>query len=160
MTLTVHDALRQKSEQEVTTVLTHLRRLLRIKNQLRSPLLWLPTETILRILLIVMDDWDTWFFHPWRSIYFTCHRIRKIMRGATELWWKADLRCARIAHVTLMRSKGDPQVFTSDLRFTSGRKLADAEKVLNHWRDKQVFGGSRLHTLEFFRPLSCFDHFS
>ena len=160
MTLAVHDAIRQKSEQDVTNALTHLRRLLRIENQLRSPLLRLPTETILRVLSFVMDDWDSRFSYPWKSVYFTCHRIRKIMHGATELWWKADFRRARIAHITLMRSKGNPQVLTFDRLIMTDEQLAEAEKVLNHWRDEQVFGGSRLHTLEFLGSLSHFNCFS
>ena len=160
MTLTVHDVQRQKAEQEVATVLTHLSGLLRIKNQLCSPLLRLPNETILRILSLVMSDWDYWIFYPWESIYSTCHRIRRIMRGATELWWRADLRHARVAHFTLMRSKGGLQVLASDLRNIPGEWVADAEMVLDHWRDKQVVVGSRLHTLEFFGSLSRFGHFS
>ena len=140
-------------------MLTHQRRLLRVENQLRSPLLRLPTETIIRILSFVMGNWGDRFY-PWRSIYFTCHRICEIMRGATELWWKADLTRARIAHFTLIRSKGAPQVFTFDFRMMTHEQMVETEMMLNHWRDEQLFGGSRLHTLEFIGPPSRFNHFS
>ena len=154
-------ALRQKMEWEVVATLVHMRRLLRVRNQLRSPLLRLPTETILRILSFLMVDLDTYLdIYVWRSIYTTCHRTREIMRGATELWWKVNFARGRTAHFTLMRSKWNPRVIIFDLRLAFDRTLATAEKVIDYWRDKQGFRGNWLHTLEFSGSPSNFDHFS
>jgi len=161
MTPSVDDVLSRKTEREVMAELTHLRKLFRVRNRLRSPLLQLPTETILRILSFIMVNLDSYFYTDgWRSIYRTCHRIHEIMRSATELWWRVDCVRTRTAHFILMRSKGNPRVLVSDLRSVSDGRIAATEKILDHWRDKQGFRGHRLHTLEFFGSPSSFGHFS
>ena len=145
-------------EREVTAVLVHLKKLLRVRNQLCSPLLQLPTETIVRILSFVMTVLD---FHlytdAWKPIYGTCHRIHEIMRGATELWWWVDYAQPWMAHFLLVRSKGNPQVITSDLRFME--MPYTTVRILDHWRE-QGFRGHSLHTFEFLGPRSSFGHFS
>lgn len=161
MTSSIGDVLMQKTEQEVVAALVHLRKLLRVRNRLRSPLLQLPTETIIRILSFVMAELDTYFYADvWSSIYSTCHRVHEIMCSATELWWKVDYTRARTAHLVLMRSKGNPRVIVSDLRSAHDVKLAVIEELLDHWRDRQGFRGHQLHTLEFFGSSSSFNHFS
>ena len=155
------DVLSRKTEREVIAELTHLRKLLRVRNRLRSPLLRLPTETILRILSFIMVDLGSYLrADVWRSIHGTCHRIREIMCGATELWWKVDCAHARAAHIIFIRSNLDPRVIVSDLRFVSDGKIAATEKILDHWREKRGFRGHWLHTLEFFGSPSNFNHFS
>ena len=158
MAASVHDALSRKTGKEVAAVLAHKKKLLRIRNQLCSPLLRLSTEIIIHILSFIMAELDT-FMHPlvWMSIYGACHRIHKIMRHAAELWWKVD--CARIkaAYFILLRSGGDPQVVLSDFR--SGRRLG-IERILEYWRDNVGFKGHRLRALKFYGSPSTFHHFS
>jgi hypothetical protein len=161
MTPSVDDLLSPGTEREVMAGLTHLRKLLRVRNQLRSPLLQLPTETIVRILSFIMAGLDSYFHADvWWSIYGTCHRIHGIMCSATELWWKVHCARARAAHFILTRSRGNPRVIVSDLRSVCDGRIVAAEKILSHWRDKRGFKGHRLHTLEYFGPPSSFDHFS
>ena len=82
MTPSVDDTILQKTGEEVAAVLVHLKKLLRLRNLLRSPLLRLPTETIVRILSFIMADLGSYFYSPvWTSIYSTCHRIHRIMCG-------------------------------------------------------------------------------
>ena len=153
----VDDEALQKTGGEVAAVLVHLTRLLRLRNQLCSPLLRLPTETIIRILSFIMAGLDSYFYSPvWTSIYSTCHVIHEIMRSATELWWRVDCTRARVAHFTFVRSRGNPQVIVSGSRSDGLR----GDKILDNWRDKQEFRGHRLHTLEFYGSPSRFTHFS
>ena len=161
MTRSTDNELSQKTEREVTAALSHLRKLLRIRNRLRSPLLKLPTETIIRILSLIMAGLDSYFYTGfWWSIYGTCHRIHDIMCSATELWWRVDWAQPRTAHFILARSKGNPRVIVSDLCSVFDEKLVATERILDLWRDKRGFRGHRLHDLEFFGSPSSFDHFS
>ena len=161
MTHSIDDELSRKIEREVTTTLAHLRMLLRVRNRLRSPLLQLPTETIIRVLSFVMVNLDSYFpVYAWKSIYGTCHRIHQIMRSATELWWWVNWERLRAAHFVLVRSKGSPRVIISDLRLVFDETLVAIEKVLDHWREKREFRGHRLHNLEFLGTPSSFSHFS
>ena len=68
-----------ETENEVAAVLIHLKKLLRLKNWLRSPFLRLPTEIIIHILSYVMEDAE--HSSVWWSVFSTCH----IMCVATEL---------------------------------------------------------------------------
>jgi len=161
MTHSIDDELSRTTEREVTAVLIHLKKLLRIRNRLRSPLLQLPTETIIRVLSFVMAGLDSYFYTTfWKSIYGTCHRIHDIMCGATELWWRVDLTRPRTAHFILMRSKGNPRIIVSYLHSMPEGRLAIAETILDHWRDKQGFRGLHLHTLEFLGLPPSFNHLS
>jgi len=160
MTPSANDALLQETGGSTAAVLVHLRKLLRVRNRLYSPLLRLPTETILRILSLIMAELDSYFYPVWTSIYSTCHRIHKIMCGATELWWKVDCTRDRAAHFAFVRSGGNPRVIVSNFRSTDDRQVARSERILDHWRDGRRFGGKLLHTLEFSGTLSNFAHFS
>jgi len=99
------------AENEVTAVLIHLKKLLRIKNQLCSPLLRLPTETIVRILSYIVEAVE----RPriWQPILSTYHQIHTTMCTAEELWWKVNCMRAKVAMFTFMRSEGNPQVITA-----------------------------------------------
>ena len=154
----IHDALSRKTGKEVAAVLVHKKKLLRIRNQLCSPLLRLSTEIIIHILSFILAGLDT-FMHPfvWMSIYGACHRIHKIMRHAAELWWKVDCAHIRAAYFILLRSGGDPQVVLSDFR--PERRLG-VERILKYWKDKVGFKGHRLHTFEVYGSPSTFHHFS
>jgi len=161
MTLSVDDAFSRGTGREVVAVLFHMRKLLRVRNRLSSPLLRLPTETIVRILSFLMADLDRCYYgRVWSSIYSTCHRIYRIMCSATELWWKVDCTRNRVAHFTFVRSRGCPRVIISDLRFVNDGWLANTERMLDHWKDELEFRGHRLHTLEFSGSPSSLDHFS
>ena len=146
------------AESEVATVLTHLKRLIRIKNRLCSPLLQLPTETIIHILSFIMEAVDQ--FRAWQPIFNTCHHIRKIMLTATKLWWKVDCTWARVAHTVFKRSNGNPQVIIADLQPLWDRRNKFARITLDHWRNKRVLHGHQLHTLELCGDPSDFAHFS
>jgi len=152
------DATLKTAEAEVATVLIHLKRLLRIKNQLCSPLLQLPTETIVHILSYIMEAVE----QPcvWQPIFSTCHDIHRIMCTATELWWKVDCTRSRVARIALARSKGSPRVILADLDPWYHWRNKKARKVLDHWRDKRVLHGYRLHTLELCGNPTDVAHFS
>ena len=127
------DALLHKAGQEFETALVHMKRLLRLRNFLCSPLLRLPTEIIIRILSFVMAGLDSWPCRGiWESIYNTCHYILRIMRSATELWWKVDYESTGPAQYIFARSKGDPQFIFSDLRSMVDERLSPIEMVLDH----------------------------
>ena len=152
------DATSKTVENEVATVLIHLKNLLRIKNQLCSPLLQLPTETIIHILSYIMEAVEQ--SRVWQPIFSTCHRIRRIMRTATELWWKVDCTRSRAALFAFARSKGSPQAILADLNPCYYWQNDEARKVLDHWRDREVLHGHRLHTLELCGDPSDLAHFS
>ena len=162
MAPSVNDAALEQTEERTTAMLVHLRKLLRVRNRLCSPLLRLPTETILRILSFFMAELDSYYiyFPIWGPVCSTCHRIREIMCGATELWWKVDCIRSRSAHVAYMRSGRNPRVIVSNFVSASERQVANSENILDHWRDERKFRGNRLHTLEFTGIPSIFAHFS
>ena len=140
------DAALKPAENEVATVLVHMKKLLRIKNQLCSPLLRLPTEAIIHILSYIMEAVER--SHVWQPIFSTCHHIHRIMRTATELWWNVDCRWTRVAHIVFTRSGGNPRVITANLRPWDDEQNEKIRMVLDYWRDEQLFYGHRLRTLE------------
>ena len=159
MTLSVYDPFSQEAGREVVAVLVHMKKLLRVRNRLSSPLLRLPTETIVRILSFLMDDLDHCYSgHVWSSIHSTCHRIHRIVCSATELWWKVDCKRSEMAHFMFVRSKGCPRVIVADLCQANSGQLGFTEKMLDHWKDE--FRGQRLHTLEFVVFPFTFDYLS
>ena len=148
------DATLEKSENEVATVLIHMKKLLRLKNRLRSPLLRLPTEIVVHILSFIMQNvWDRRF---WRPVFCTCHRIHKIMSSTTELWWKVDCTRPNTAYVALKRSNGNPQVVSAQLN----SEPAGQTDILGYWKGQRVSHGHRLHTLDLYGIPSDFTHFS
>ena len=151
------DATLEKTENEVATVLIHLKKLLRIKNRLRSPLLRLPTETIIHILSYIMENME--YRSVWQPILNTCHHIYSIMRTATELWWKVDCSSDKVARIAFLRSDGNPQAIIADLQPWHWHDER-ARMTLNYWRDRLALRGHRLHTLEFYGVPSDLAHFS
>lgn len=154
------DATSEKADEALTLTLVHLRLLLRIKNRLRSPLLRLPTETIIRILSFINEGCH----YNWRSIFSTCHHIYLIMRTSPEVWWEVNYDCMttslRAAHVSFMRSKGKPRVLAADLDPWDFLLNKDVETFHDYWRVNRAFQASELHTLEFSGNPAAFDHFS
>ena len=136
------EATLKETESEVATVLLHQKKLLRLKNWLRSPLLRLPRETIVHILSYIMEHVEQ--SAVWQPIFSTCHHIHSIMRTAPELWWKINFRSAREAHIAFLRSKGSPQVVIAELAPWN----LDARIVLDCWKDKRMLHGQRLYRLE------------
>lgn len=161
MASSVDDTPLHRVMREVSAALVHKARLLRFRNWLCSPLLRLPTEIIVRILSFIMAELDS-FMHrtPWRPIHLICHRIRRIMCDAAEVWWRVDCACIIPARFIFAWSRGDPRVILSDLRSMEEHRLSPIEKTLDHWKDKQGFRGHRLRTLKFYGSVSSFDHFS
>jgi len=150
----------EETDEALTLTLLHLRLLLRVRNQLHSPLLQLPTETIIRVLSFANGG----HYHDWQSIFSTCHRIYIIMRKATEVWWEVNYNCTtvslRTAHVSFMRSKGNPRVLVADLDPWDVPHSPDVESFHDYWMVNRVFQSSELHTLEFSGDPTTFDHFS
>ena len=141
------DATLKMVENEVATVLIHLKKFLRIRNKLCSLLLRLPTEAIVHILSYIMGAPEQ--PHVWQPIFSTCHQINNIMRTATELWWKVDCTRSRVARIVFLRSRGNPRVLIANLQPCQDvRRNEKARRALEIWRDMQVFHGHRLHTLE------------
>ncbi|KAF9644293.1 hypothetical protein BDM02DRAFT_3122117 [Thelephora ganbajun] len=156
---TVADVIcRKKIETEVATVLVHLKKLLRVRNQYRSPLLRLPTEITIHILSFVMENMGS--SPVWRSIFATCYHIRTIMCNATILWRKVDLSLGRAAEYVLMKSKGNPLEVVA--RFNPGDELGTVQRgsVLLHWKDQWVHQGCRLRALAFYGPPSSLPRLS
>jgi hypothetical protein len=161
MAPSVKDALLRKTKREVVTTLVHMKRLLRVRNRLCSPLLRLPTEIIVRILAYIMAGLLSPFrSRDWMPIYRACHHIHRIMCSATELWWRVDCTNVNEAHFIFVRSNGGPRVILSDLRSMGDVPLLGTERMLDHWRDELGFRGHLLHTLEFYGGPSSFSHFS
>jgi len=142
-----------QSHYEVATVLIHLMELLHLKNRLRSPLLRLPTETVVRILSFVMEDMGP--SRVWRSIFGSCYHIYCIMSTAAGLWWKVDFEWPRAASVAFARSRGSPQAIVAHLESDPAPRV-----VMEHWREQHIFHGHRLHTLELYGIPSDIAHFS
>lgn len=158
MSLSTNDQVLQKTTHELTTVLAHIKKLFRVRNQLCSPLLRLSFEIIVRVLSFIMIE--LYPLRPWTPIYCTCHRIRAIMRSATGLWWKVDCKYGKAADFVFVRSGGGPRAIFSDLRTMHRPRLLQTESLLDNWRDKLEFRGHRLHTLEFYGSPSILSHFS
>ena len=143
------------------SALVHMKKLLRYRNWLCSPLLRLPTEIIVRILSFVMARLDSFLStRPWGSVYLTCHHIHRIMCNTAELWWRVDCAYTKTAHFIFTLSKGDPRVLLSDLRSMEEDRLNAIGEMLDHWRDRQTFQGHRLRTLDFHGSPSSFSNFS
>ena len=153
------DATLKKAENGVAPVLIHLKKLLRIRNRLRSPLLRLPTETIIHIISYIMEDME--YHSVWRSIFNTCHRIHWIVRTAAELWWKVDCTRIRVALVAFTRSEGNPETIIADLnpQDYSGWNYR-TRNALDYWKETQALRGHRPNMLEFCGVPSDTAHFS
>jgi len=148
----------KETEDAVAAVLLHLKKLLRIKNRLCSPLLRLPTETIIHILSYVMGEMEYSFV--WGPIFSTCHHIHNIMLAATELWRKADFSWDKAAKFVMARSKGCPEAIIIDLDPWDAWRNPYGRKAPAYCRNRQRLGGRRLRTLEFFGEPSDMVHFS
>jgi len=153
------DATMKKTENEVATVLIHMKKLLRLKNRLCSPLLRLPTEIVVHILSFIMQNMsDPRVWRPvWRPVFCACHRIHKIMSTATELWWEVNCTQPNTACVAFRRSKGNPQVVIAEL---NSEPRACQQELLEYWRERQVSHGHRLHTLRLYGIPSDIAHIS
>jgi hypothetical protein len=140
------DATLERTENEVAVVLVHLKKLLRLENWLRSPLLRLPTETIAHILSYIMEDAE----HPsiWRPIFNTCYRIHNIMSTTTGLWRKADFTSDRLAQLAFARSQGNLEVIIADLLTRDFLRNECTRDALGFCRDNLVLRGHRFHTLD------------
>jgi len=140
------DATMEGTENEVAGMLVHLKKLRYLKNWLRSPLLRLPTETVVHILSYIMEDAE----HPsvWRPIFSTCYRIHNIMSTTTELWRKADFTSDRLAHLAFARSHGNLEVIIADLLASDDLRDEYTRNALSFCRDNLVLRGHRFHTLD------------
>lgn len=154
------DVTSEKIDDTLAHALVHLKLLLRIKNRLRSPLLQLPTETIIRILSFI----NAGCYYDWRSIFSSCHHIYSIMRKSPEIWWEVNYDCTtgslRAAHISFMRSKGSPRALIADLDPWDFMLSTDVETFHDYWRVNQAFQCNSLHILEFSGNPSTFEHFS
>ena len=161
-TKTVDNAGLEKSDEALALVLSHWRLLLRIRNQLCSSLLRLPTETIVHILTFVNGG----CYPDWQSIFRTCHQIHRIMRKSAEVWQVVNYDCTArsltAAHISFRRSKGTPRALVANFdQWSLYRWGAVAiNKFHERWRAGQVFRGSELHTLEFAGNPATFYSFS
>ena len=142
------DAALEKTEDEVAAALVHMMELLRFKNWLRSPLLRLPIETITHILSYIMEDME--YPHVWRPIFSTCYRIHTIMCTTTELWRKADFFLDRVAHLVFVRSMGNLQEITADLRAWGDWRDEWTQYIVGFCRDNLVLRGDNLHKVELY----------
>ena len=156
------DVILKETEKEVAAVLVHLSKLLRVRNQLCSPFLQLPTETITHILSFVIGDVAP--HSAWLPIFITCYCIHKIMCNATDLWWKVDLShgptFGKEARVALTRSGGSPCAMIAQLTPWDAWETMHREGVLTRWKNQRVRQGRRLHTLEFYGPPSSIPRLS
>jgi len=157
-TKTVGDAMLRETEAEVTAVLVHLKKLLRVRNQYCSPLLRLPIEIITHVLSFVMENMGS--YPAWHEIFATCYRIRRIMYHATSLWWEMNISLGRQAEVVLTRSEGNPRAVVAQFTPWDEWETITRESVLVHWRDQWELQGRQLHTLAFYGTPSSLPRFS
>jgi hypothetical protein len=136
----------EKTESEVSAALVHKTGLLRLRNWLRSPLLRLPTETVVQILSYIMQDME--LSHVWRPIFSTCHRIHTIMCTTTELWWKANFTLDKAAHLTFMRSMGNLREIIVDFQAWEDWREGYNKNAVDFCRQNLVFRGDGLHTVD------------
>jgi len=136
----------EETKNEVAVVLIHLKRLLRLKNWLSSPLLRLPTEVIVHILSYIMEDGE---HSIWQSVFSTCHHIRDVMNNATELWQKATFLSDKRALPVFVfaRSQGNLQAIIADL-IACGDWRDNARNALRFCRDNLVLHGHKLRALD------------
>ena len=140
------DTTLAKIGNEIAAVTTHLKKLLRLKNWLCSPLLRLPTETLVHILLYIMKDAE--HSSVWRPIFSTCYRVYSLMCTTTELWRKADFTLDRQALLVFERSQGNLEAIIADLLTEDDRRNEHTRRALGHCRDNLILRGHRLHTLD------------
>ena len=162
MTFPAYERLVQKITREVTSVFLHTKKLLRLRNQLCSPLLRVPTEILVHIISFVMDELDSFpRRRVWVPIYSTCYHIHNTMRTAKDLWWMVDCTDCGSADFIFNHSNGAPQVLYSNIYSDNGgHPPAEIERLLDTWKDGLKFKGHRLHTIEYCGPHSSFPHFS
>jgi len=154
--ITVDGATLQKVETRVGNVFVHLKKLHYLKNRLRSPLLRLPTETVIRILSYIMEDYSAWC-----SIFKTCHRLREIIHSATELWSNVDLSHARTARLVLTKMRANPRVIIASPSYLlDDIQRTGVEEILDHWKGGEMFLSHRLHTFKLSQHFSDFASFS
>jgi hypothetical protein len=89
MASSTRDELSQKT-QEVIAPLVHMKKLFRIRNWLRSPLLRLPTEIIVHVLSFIMIGLDSSPPHlrAWMPVLCNCHQIhsdRSVVEGGLRV---------------------------------------------------------------------------
>ena len=142
----VKAAALKKTEDQVSTVLVHKTQLLRLKNWLCSPLLRLPTETIVHILSYIMEAVE----HPsvWRPVFSTCYRIHTIMCTTTELWRKANFQLDRTAHLAFARSMGNLQEIIVDFQGWDDWQEGWIQNALDFCRESLVLRGHSLRTVD------------
>ena len=139
------EKLAEGTENQVTAVLIHLKKLLRLKNWLRSPLLRLPTEIIVQILSYITENG-----REWQSVFSTCYHIRDVMNNAAELWQKAnfvsDKRALPVS--VFARSQGNLQEIAADLIAWGDCRDDHARNSLRFCRDNLVLHGHKLRALD------------
>lgn len=135
----------ENTKDEIATVLIHLKKLLRLKNWLRSPLLRLPTEIIVQILSYITENRG-----EWQSVFSTCYHIRAVMNNAAELWQQAnfvsDKRALPVS--VFARSQGNLQEITADLIVWGDCRDDHARNALRFCRDNLVLHGHKLRALD------------
>ena len=155
----INDAVLEKTEKEVA-VLVHKTELLRLKNRLRSPLLRLPTETIVHILSYIMEDME----HPhiWRPIFSTCCRIYIIVCTTSKLWRKANFKLDKAASLAFARSMGNLEEITIDFAGAGlkGGIHQKTKKAVDFCRENVLLPGRSLHTVDLSGTPSDMTHWS
>ena len=146
----------EKTDNAVAAALVDMKKLLRLRNWLHSPLLRLPTEVIVHILSYIME-YPGCSSSIWRPIFSTCHHIRVVMHTATELWGQMNFTLDRLAHLVFAKSRGNLQAITVDFLAREDNYIQDA---ICFCRDNLVLHGHRLHTLYFHGDSSDVTNFS
>ena len=135
----------ENTKDEIATVLIHMKKLLRLKNWLCSPLLRLPTEIIVQILSYITENRG-----EWQSVFSTCYHIRAVMNNAAELWQQAnfvsDKRALPVS--VFARSQGNLQEITADLIAWGDCRDDHARNALRFCRDNLVLHGHKLRALD------------
>jgi hypothetical protein len=134
----------EKTDTKFAAATLHLKKLLRAKNWLCSPLLRLPPEIIIHILSYMMEE--TAHSSVWRPIISTCHHIRKLMCTSNELWRRADFTSDKLAMFAFEWSQGNLEVILADLLVEDDQQNQNLS--LRFCKDNMVLHGHRLHTLE------------
>ena len=144
---TVDDALDQ-TDTARTVALVHLRKLSRVKNRIRSPLLRLPTEIIVHILLFVNDRG---YHSDWQVIFQACQHVFELMLTQTGVWEaclleKVSGSSLRTAHIAFVGSNGNRRPSRASPHGVGHQGMTiDAASRSYYWRRGKDSQKSRLY---------------
>ena len=130
---------------------------LRARNQKHSPLLRLPYEIVVHILLLVMDDMYRKSTPTWATILPTCHQLGQLVLSTPELWGR--IFCT-FPHNFFRRFELAAWSPTEIHVFGCCREDEEIGAALERVRGACQLHRDKIHTLEFAGTSRLWSHFS